>query len=113
MFDPTKPVQTVNKQKVRILCQDKIGGDPILGLVTYGPHGEELLMSWDVNGKAFSHCTNSHDLINVPEKRKMTVWVNTYSESGYDAPHPSKEHADESALASRLACIPIEIEYEV
>lgn len=60
-FDPTKPAQTRDGRSVRILCTDRKGDYPIVGLV--GSSSEEVY-SWFANG-LWSNNHTSHDLINV------------------------------------------------
>lgn len=66
-FDPTKPVQTRDGNKVRIICTDAIGCDfPILALVMVEP-GREQLYSYCLNGNwAADGDTRNCDLVNIP-----------------------------------------------
>ena len=79
MFDPTKPVQTRDGRKARIICRDAKGPWPIVALVDYGhqdaPHcfaanGYELTDGLERPG----------DLVNIPTKREG--WVNVYRGNG-------------------------------
>lgn len=68
---------------------------------------------WDANG---THCSGApeRDLVNVPEKRTVKVWVNIHDRSalgvhGYE----SRVEADRYCGADRIACIECEITYKV
>ena len=78
-FDPTKPVQTRDGRKARILCSDrrsvhgfsilalvetKFGNDVVDDIISYRPDGTH-----EING---DH--SRHDLVNVWEKQKISLW---------------------------------------
>lgn len=64
-FDPTKPVQTRDGYKTRIICTDAKGDYPIVALVT---HGEvEVAWAYRSDGK-LGYGQQHSDLINVPER---------------------------------------------
>ena len=109
-FDPTKPCQTRDGRKVRILCTDaqcfgiSREPQPIVGLIDGNPTPQ----TWSKNG-GFGCGLGNADLINIPEKR--TVWVNMYKSGGTSPQHPSKESADTNASlfdGGRIACIKVE-----
>jgi hypothetical protein len=108
MIDFTKPVQTRDGRKVRILCTDRKDNRPIVGLVP--GNGDEQIYSWHACGNYVSneHCL---DLINVPEK--LVAYVNMYPRNGMFSVEvsPTKPHADSVATSERIACI--RVEYEV
>jgi len=66
-FDPTKPVQTRNGLKARIICTDQAGSRrPVVALVSH-TNGEEDIVSYTSNGSRWVNGdTASVDLINVP-----------------------------------------------
>lgn len=68
-LDFTKPVQTHDGRKVRILCTDKLGNydKPICGLVTNGLI--EDVYSWSEEGKYYGN--SFLDLIQIKEKVKI------------------------------------------
>ena len=77
-FDPTKPVQTRDGRKVRILCIDRKDDiDPIVGLVD--DNGRERISSWRENGKYYHNREGiyGYDLVNIPEHK--SAWGNVYS----------------------------------
>lgn len=113
-FDPTKPVETRDGRKARILATDKKGKYPIVALIMESSSGmEEVhLFSakgiWNIEGTA-----SSYDLVNVPEKFRYKKWVNFYPCGRCSAPHESKEIADAKAEADRCACVEVNIDFAV
>lgn len=94
-LDLSKPVQTRDGRKVRILCTDAGGERPVVGLI------DGCVWRWtgggyDSNG---NYRSAQYDLVNVPEPER-TVWVNVYvSKSG--KLHCGKPQASE---ANALTC---------
>ncbi len=99
-LDLSKPVQTRDGRKVRILCTDAKSAYPVIGLIE--DCGHEVQGTWTAGGRNHRAFETDYDLINAPTKR--TVWI------------------DKAALAlgrligtyytdKRPDCIPIEIEY--
>ena len=80
-LDLTKPVQTRDGRKVRILCTDGPHEQPICGIIE-GKDGGDY-WSWPLSGKsdAFSETRN---LVNI-EPEPVTLWVNVWKnmEGGY------------------------------
>lgn len=79
-FDPTKPVQTRDGRKARIISTDaKVFCDgvpqPILALVEVCD-GKEDAVSYCLNGNYFPHSKDfcDSDLINIPEPPKLRPW---------------------------------------
>lgn len=71
-LDFTKPVQTRDGRKVRILATDFKHGYPIVGVVQQG-NGDESLVTWTLNGDIdVTLSVNPYDLVQAPE------WVSTY-----------------------------------
>lgn len=68
-FDPTKPVQTRDGRKARIICTDAKGEYPIVALITYEDGEEEPGMFYS-NGAFISgqHTLPSRDLVNIPQE---------------------------------------------
>lgn len=78
-IDFTKPVQTVDGRKVRILCTDRVDNlYPIVGLVI--DRGIESTHCWTRTGRdTFGEHDSPWDLINVPpRKKKVRVEVRLY-----------------------------------
>ena len=114
-FDPTKPCQTRDGRKVRILCTDapSKSGHPILGVIEGQADNFE---QWTSDGKYYDKQSNSiYDLINIAEKRKLTGFVNVY-QNGDLANHESKLAADQNRSAYNcVACLDLSkynIEFE-
>jgi len=73
VLDFTKPVQTKDGRKVRILCTDAPGDYPVVGLLGNTPY------SWTIDGK-YNRGLLVHDLrdlVNAPRKeyRVVSPWV--------------------------------------
>lgn len=66
-FDPTKPVQTRDGRKARIICTDRVGiGSKIIALILEG-HGEEAHAYKDDGSFWYAdECHDYRDLINIP-----------------------------------------------
>ncbi len=110
-IDFSKPVQTRDGRKVRILCVDRKSSQSIVGLITSPVDGAEELHSWHEDGRRVHGAgwsgSNEADLINVPER--LERWVNVYlSETGcfYGTYGEARKEAD----ADRLGVIRITFE---
>lgn len=104
-FDPTKPVKTVGGSTARIICSDRKGDFPIIALIE-----EKFIHSYKLNGR---HCDEpgcENDLVNIPQKIKVSGFLNVYPEGVVF--NPTRKEADENALSCRVACIPLELEYK-
>lgn len=111
VFDPTKPVETRDGRKARILTAEKKGKYPILALVDNEDEEEVHLFSakglWEIGGKRQSE----YDLVNVPEKHSSKKWVNCYPDDLFSLPHKTREGADRVAGEYRRACIEVTFEF--
>jgi len=65
-FDPTKPVQTRDGRKARIICTDKKSISTIVALVE-DENGEEGIISYLGSGTVFINGESPVDLINIEE----------------------------------------------
>jgi hypothetical protein len=75
-FDPTKPVQTRDGRKARIICTDVDGAKTIIALVKDSV-GDEIPRCYFQDGRYFTYESHSpNDLINVPETK--SYWANVY-----------------------------------
>lgn len=72
-FDPTKPVQTRDGRKARIICTDAKGNYPIIYL-TNSDGDNELARHATKDGINFH--SSKYDLINIPTK--VERWINVY-----------------------------------
>lgn len=106
-FDPTKPVQTRDGRRARIICTDRDSIYSIVALVRE-PNGEESVSSYTKYGRSIPHYggTSSKDLINIPVRR--AAWVNFFPRDA--EVYGSREEADEDATAERIACVRVEFE---
>jgi hypothetical protein len=85
-FDPTKPVQTRDGRKARIVCTDSRASDmPIIALAEMGgwaPHLEYAFGCY-ADGRVSKDRDDDLDLVNIPEK--VTGYVNVYRSNGGEA----------------------------
>lgn len=109
-FDPTKPVQTRDGRKARILTTER---NLVANIVVLLDDGE--LYAVNSRGYYGSHTEEEHpmDLVNIPAKRK--VWVNVHSYRSLTSvagPYDTREEADKAAARydTRVACVEIEWE---
>lgn len=108
-LDLTKPIKTRDGNEVRIYATD--------GKVPYSIHGAVLtngawkMASWIATGEELHNgIPSSKDLVNVPQKRTLSGWLNVYPIGV--AFHPIRDEAELFANPTRVACIPFEYEYE-
>jgi hypothetical protein len=84
LFDPKKPVQTRNGRPARILCADAKGAFPIIALLTMSDGSEAVNIYYAEGNVRSPHESAIHpfDLVNVPEKRTITVrrWLIVYND---------------------------------
>ena len=70
-FDPTKPVQTFDGRKARIICTDKSGDYPIVALVT-DTNDSDHIITFTMQGKNIRRLSqNEYDLVNIPERKEI------------------------------------------
>lgn len=76
-FDPTKPVQTRNGKKARILATNRISNEfPIVALVTESPDREAVRV-FSSEGRYVDKFDSGLDLVNIPERTEL--FVNVYN----------------------------------
>lgn len=82
-FDPTKPVQTRDGRKARIICTDRKGTEyPIIALVE-DEDGEEGDYAFSATGSYWDSGEEMvDDLINIPERE--VLYANVYSDDESD-----------------------------
>lgn len=102
MIDFTKPLRTRDGRKVRILCTDRKGEAPIVGLIV--DDSGESLWTWHRDGACDASKNNPLDLVNINEG---TFWVNVYSGGAFSSTHATREAADSWAAEERLARIKV------
>lgn len=102
-FDPTKPVQTRDGRKARIICTDR--RDVIFPIVALIEEGDmDRVLTYYANGSHEKQPSDA-DLINVPAEFERAQWVNVYPLA--IAFWDSKETADHGASPGRIACVQI------
>lgn len=71
-FDPTKPVQTRDGRKARILCTDLKGREPYTIVATHRNKSDEdveYVSTFTAEGRMFgSEQCNPNDLVNIPQR---------------------------------------------
>lgn len=78
MINWNNPVQTKEGKRVRILCTDRKGDQPIIGIIT-DENGTEWIGSWGMDGKYYTGGSPSgRDLVNVPLGKYRVALFNTH-----------------------------------
>lgn len=95
LFDPSKPVQTRDGRKARILCTDRKShnGEKIIALVDDGEGAHETVLFYFYDGRYVKYREDHRDLMNVPDRK--STWENVYTESCGGYAYSSKEIAHE------------------
>ena len=108
--NPSRKVVTLNGDSVRIICTDRLGEFPIIGLVRTG--NIEEITSYMNSGRANRDVPSEHDLFFAPERKEG--WVNVYRQDNrqlcgnvYNTESEAKLHSRPSGY---LATIKIEWE---
>jgi hypothetical protein len=111
MININKKYTTRNGNPVKIFMTDAGGKYPVIGAILdpYDNHWEAT--TWTEDG-IFNpeHSSNCRDLVLVKVKKTRQLWVSIYPTGEYL--HNSKEDADKNAYNTRLACIPVTLEWE-
>lgn len=69
-FDPAKPVRTRDGRPVRIICTDRLGSRPLVGLIT-DDSGKEIVAYRQADGT--STVNTKGDFINVPVRETVSA----------------------------------------
>jgi hypothetical protein len=124
--DWSKPIQTRNGLKVRILERRvKSSEYSVVGVIT-NPNGSETIEKWTRDG-AFTATTHRsdhpHDLVNVPDNFVFSGWMNVY-ENPIDGSrfwgsiNKDRKDCDEAARMQeqhhirRFACVEVRFDVE-
>ena len=101
-----KPVITRDGHKVRIICFDKKGGTPIVGLIQ--EDGFETVATFNESGLCLIN--GAYNLMMLPEKKEG--WVNVYKGGLLDTKsyNTKKEAFAKSSLSDYVATVKIEWE---
>lgn len=104
MIDFTKPLRTRDGRKVRILCTDRKGWTPIVGLIIND--SGETIETWSSDGtfKRGALKSDPLDLVNINEG---VLWVNVYDNGEPGCAYATREEADEWAVKERLARVKV------
>lgn len=78
-IDFTKPLQTRDGKKVRLLCTDAREPYPVIALI----EETKLPGCFTSDGRDTRGSESSWDLINVPEEVMVDRWMNVYPESAF------------------------------
>jgi len=112
-FDPTKPVQTRDGRPARVICADARGGWPIIALVEVSEGCEETSVHREDGSYNSADPQSRRDLINIPEKRTLDIWVDINSFGRLTWVHDSKGAANAHPRRDLIACVHIIHEYTV
>lgn len=104
MIDFTKPLRTRDGRKVRILCTDRKGWTPIVGLII--DDSGETIETWSSDG-AFKRDGSKNNPLDLVNSNDGTFWVNVYSGGVSGSTHTTREAADSWAAEGRLARIKV------
>lgn len=115
-LDLTKPIQTKDGLKARVLCTDlKTTDGPRWVVAIANTHGEGIY-HYQPGGK-YVLTPHSMDLVNVAEKIRVQGWLNVYKTPRYGNDsgnmirlHPTRGEADKYASNNRTACVYIDQE---
>jgi len=102
-FDPTKPVQTRDGNKARIICSDRLAGQSVVALIEHC--GSEIIAWFYANGRSNSdNIDRPGDLVNVPEKHVRWVALYRAPDGSFHATlHKSREAAvNHGAISVRV-----------
>jgi hypothetical protein len=117
-LDLSKPVQTRDGRKVRILCTDAGGRRPVVGLLEARHHlDESVVWRWGTQGLDRDDGSDLRsvpsDLVNVPEPERIG-WLNIYENGHGRLAGGSRADADNAHMDlvfrsanPRIACIEV------
>lgn len=101
-FDPSKPVQTRDGRKARIVCTDQKheGGGSILALIAREHGDTEDSFSYLPDGRWWANNSDtSLDLINIPETHEVVIYQHEFIGGGL---YWSGTNTHGNATASKL-----------
>lgn len=112
-IDFTKPVQTRDGRKVRILCTDAVdtAGFCVIGLV-HCDDGTEQIECWTREGRLYIGGSSVRDLVQVKQKGWVNIYPLPLSHDRFAAEcsylYKTREQADAGAKKGRIACVEVE-----
>ena len=108
--NPSRKVVTRDEKEVRIVCTDRLGAYPVIGLVKTDK--VETVLFYADTGRIYSEVPTEYDLFFAPEKKEG--WVNVYQEGNrlrcgniYDTKSEAEQHG---SYAKYIATVKIEWE---
>lgn len=103
--NPSRKVVTMNGDSVRIICTDRLGEFPVIGLVR--TDNVENVTSYLNSGRAYREVPSECDLFFAPEKKEG--WVNVYRQDNrqlcgnvYNTESEAKLHSRSSGYLSTV-----------
>lgn len=81
--------------------------DQVIGWV------DNAAKSWNTKGKYYKGVISNYDLFMKPETKTIKGWMNIYNDNRTSKIHKSKEIADNAASDDRIACVEVEVSYEI
>ena len=112
MIDWTRPIQTRDGRKARVLCTDrkKEGWPVVVAITVADASGEEALLCYPLDGRSCRSIPHRDDIVNVLEEPiTATWWINI--NASYAVLYPSQSDANRKAGSDRIACVRVEIAY--
>lgn len=110
MININKKYRTRDGQEVRIYATDGEHGELVHGAVNHSQHGWQSMI-WFANGNYLDDEESDFDLIEVPSRHKLPVWLNIYSFESFTS-HISREQAEDEQDTNRIACIKVDLDFE-
>lgn len=106
---------TKNGHRVRLLCDNYgslRGQKSVLGIVELD-EGTEVAMSWTALGRVIHTVSSKNDIFTPVKITKREAWLNMYPKESETCIHFSRADANADAIDGRIACIKVELEFEV
>jgi hypothetical protein len=108
MISMDKKYRTRNGLPVELITVSGRGSSPVLGYVS----DITRVFSWTADGKLYeAEANDEDDLVEVKEKKTITVWVNI-SSCGHIYGYPYASVVSDCRGSNTIACKQIDIEYE-
>lgn len=74
---------------------------------------DDAAKSWSTEGKYYKQDISSYDIFMESEVKTIKGWMNIYPSNHTSKIHLSKESADAVAADDRIACVEVEVSYEI
>ena len=106
--NPSRKLVTRDGKRVRIVCNDRLGAYPVIGLVKTDE--VETVLFYTDTGRIYSEAPSGYDLFFASERKEG--WVNVYQEDNrlrcgniYDTKSEAEQHG---SYAKYIATVKIE-----